>query len=74
MEQKFDLRTRTLFYAVNTRRQNFGIVNNQHVAGFKVVDYIVKMLMFDFARFAIVNQHSAVIARLDRRLSDKFFG
>ena len=57
--------------AVQTRRNNAGIVKHQHIAGLKIIYQIIKMLMLNFTGLFVNNQQARMVARLHRMLSNK---
>ena len=53
------------------RRKHTRIVHNKQIAGFKLVDKIVKMQVLNFAGFSVNAHHARMVALLHRVLSDK---
>ena len=61
----------SILNAVQTRRNNAGIVKYQHVAGTQVIRQIVKMTVLQSAAFLIHHQQARMVAGLHRVLRNQ---
>ena len=72
-KQKFNVRAGLVFNAVNTRRQNTGIVEYKTIARIQILRDVVKMSVLDLTGCFVQHHQARSVTRFNRRLGDKFF-
>ena len=73
-QKEFDLARASLSMPEKTGGDHLGVIDDEDVARFQVVDHVVKMLIGKFSRLAVDHQQTGRITRLRGVLRDEFFG
>ena len=71
-EKHLDARAGLLLVAVEEGGEDFGVVENHHIALVEEVDDFFENMMGDFARGAVDHHHACHVAVLERMLGNEF--